>query len=208
MAAQYNAHGVIVTRLLASEHRVLQEGNRVIYARNAATGVVTKLGEIAEGATTLVDAALADGFYDIEVRTSGNFWEEARSRVSFSVEIVGGVVGVFNIPSIRELTVEITRGFSTKLRWKINDGTFVPGLKFGIWRSATTPVDVSGAPDFETPGYQDLGKYSFTLTQTADEYFAVAAIVDPDQGAEQEIFHTWDLTPPSSPPNQFGYDNA
>lgn len=206
MAASYAVHARIIVKLLASQNRVLQTGNRVIYARNAVTGAITKLGEIAEGATTLVDAVLADGFYDIEVRSSGNFWDETRPRVVFSIEISGGVIAAQDVPTIRLLTAEITRAFSTKLRWEIPDSAFTEGLKFGIWRSAITPVVVTGPPDFETLAYESLGKYSFILQQTADEYFAVAAILGGDQGAEAEVFQAWDVTPPASPDNQYGYN--
>jgi len=207
MASSYASHGVIISTMLASQSRGLQSGDRFIYARNAETGVTTQLGEIAEGATTLVDATLADGFYDIEVRSSGNFWKETRSRIVFSVEILAGVIAAQGVPTIRALTAGITQAYSTKIRWEIPDSAFTDGLKFGIWRSATTPVDVSGNPDFETLAYEDLGKYSFILQQTVAEYFAVAAILGGDQGAEAEVFHVWNLTPPNPPDNQFGYNS-
>lgn len=215
------SHGVfksIVSKTLASHavfarktsktgslSNTFYETARGIYALNTETQVESFLGTLLDGQTTLVDVSLADGFYNIEVRSSANFYKETRSRILFPVEIVAGVIASQGVPSIDDLTSEITNAFSRKLRWSIPDVAYQDGLKFGIWRSASSPVVVTGPPDFEVQAFEGWGKYSKFFTQTVDEFYAVAAIVGSDQGPESEIFAEWDLTPPNPPANQFGY---
>jgi hypothetical protein len=185
--------------------RVFTLAGKTIYARNVATDVVTKLGFLPEGATTIVDAALADGTYEFEVRTSNAWWQEARSRVRFTAEIVGGVLAFQSIPHIENLRIVITSDFKTQIRWNIPDVVLPATLQFGIWRSATTPVVVTGPPDEIVQAYDGIGAYRKTVTQTASEYFAVAAYTDTDQGLESEVYSPWSLTPPASPSDQYAY---
>jgi hypothetical protein len=200
--ATHNVISFKISNPLMSHHIFIQT-ERVIYATNTVTNVTTKLGSLLPGQLTLTDVSLPDGTYNIEVRSSQNLYQEAHSRIRFPLEIVAGVIASQGVPSINDLRAVLTKGFKTKLEWTIPDVAFVSGLKFGIWRSATSPVDVSGPPDFETLAYEGLGKYSFIVTQTADEYFAIAAISGSEQGPESEVLNVWDLTAPTSPANQF-----
>ena len=202
--ASAQSFSVKISRTVALNN-VFVEMNSTVYATNAATDVTTKLGTLLAGQTVLTDVALADGFYNLEVRKSDNFYDEVRSRVLFPLEIAAGVIKSQGIPNISELSAEITRGFKTKLRWAIPDSAFSAGLKFGIWRSATSPVVITGAPDFEVLAYDGLGKYSFNVTQIANEFFAVAAILGSDKGNAKEVLSVWSLTAPSSPSDQFAY---
>lgn len=201
----YDVHSAKVL-LSPSKMRVFTQTRRVIYATNTITEVTTLLGELLPGQTTLADVALADGQYVIEVRSSENYWDETQSRIRFPVEILTGVVEAVGIPPINVLISTITRAFSTKLFWEIPDAAFIEGMTFGIWVSATSPVDVSGAPDFTTVAYDGLGQYSFITQQTVDKYYAVAAIAGTEQGSEREVFQPWDLTAPTSPDQQYGFD--
>lgn len=185
-----------------SNARAFTLAGRRIFARNVATDVLTDLGFIPEGSTTLTDVALADGFYEFEVRTSNDFWQDTRSRVRFTAQITAGVIEFQQVPNIENLRFVITQGFQTSLRWNVPDTVFIPGLKFGIWRSASTPVVVTGPPDEIVTAHDGVGAYRKTLTQTAPEYFAVAAYTPTDQGAESEIFSTWSSVPLGSPPDQ------
>lgn len=191
----------------ASLNRVFTHTRRSIYARNTVTDVTTFLGFIAEGDTTLTDVALADGSYEIEVRTSNDFWDEARSKIRFTVQITSGVIEFQDIPNIENLRTLITNGFGTQIRFNIPDVSFPADLQFGVWSSATSPVDVSGTPDEVIDAFEGVGAYRKTVTQTVDLFYAVAAFTDTDQGVASEVFQEWDLTLPSSPPDQYSYDS-
>ena len=202
--ASYDSNGMKVTRSAAA-YRSFHLQKRVVYARNQETDVLTELGTLLEGQTVLTDVSLADGFYNIEVRSSLNYWDETRSRVVFPVEIASGVILVLDIPNIVDLSFIYLTTFQPRITWSIPDGTFIDGLTFGIWLSATTPVDVSGPPDLEVSAIENFGTYQKNLTITADMYVAVAAFTDTDQGSESEVFIPWSLVPPDSPPDQYAY---
>lgn len=204
-SSKSTVHAIKEIRTAGGMATFIQE-KRVLYVKNTATQVVTKIGELLPGQTTLTDVPLSDGFYEIEVRSSQHFYEETRSRNRFTVNIVSGVIQSQGLPAIISLTSETTSAFSTKLTWTISDVTFIDGLTFGVWRSPTTPVVITGPPDFVVTGYKDSGKYKQLVTQTANEYFAVAAISGADKGPAKEILVPWDLTPPLPPYNTYGYN--
>lgn len=202
-SSQYDVNGFRSGRQSGGNARVFTLAGRRVFARNTVTNVDTDLGFIPEGSTTLTDVSLADGNYELRVETSNDFWIDAKSKVRFVVEIASGVVGVEDIPNIENLLTVITSQFQTSIRWSIPDVSFASDMEFSIWRSTTSPVDVSGTADFTTPAFAGVGNYRFTLDQTEDEFFAVAGTTTTEQGQESEVFQDWDLTALDSPPDQF-----
>lgn len=202
--AHFSSSKVVRVRPHSAVFHVFTQEKRVIVARNTVTDVETVLGELLPGQTTIIDAPLADGTYEIEVRSHRHFWDDTRSRQRFTLEVELGVIKNQDIPNIQSLSISINASFQRVLTWTIPDVVLPADLKFGIWRSGISPVDVSGPADFEKTAYQGVGIYSQIIDQTADEYFAVAAFTPADQGPESEIFSPWDLTPEASPP-QNGY---
>jgi len=152
---------------------------------------------------SLLNVPLADGDYEIEVRTSHGFWEATRSRVLYTLSISGGIIAVAGIPNIQNLASKVLSSFKTKLSWSVSDEYLSPTLAFGIWRSLTTPVDVSGTPDITVLAVVGRGNYSTTVSQVGPEYVAVAAISGVEQGNESELFLDWDNVSPDSPSDQF-----
>lgn len=185
--------------------RAFTNTGRTLFARNTDTDVITELGFIPEGQTTLTDVALADGFYEVEVRTSNDFWQEARSKVRFTIQITSGVIEFQGLPNIENLRTVITNGFGTSIRFNIPNVNLGGGFEFGIWSSATSPVDVSGVPDEIIVAFEGTGSYRKTVTQTTSLFYAVAAFDDIDQGIASEVFQEWDLTAPNAPSDQFAY---
>jgi len=188
------------------KHNSFELSGHTLFARNIATDVVSKLGFISiDGAQELIDVALADGDYEIEVRTSENFWEEARSRILFTLSVTAGVITVAGIPNIQNLTGNIQNNFKTRLNWSIADEFLTGTFRFGLFRSLTSPVDVSGTPDQIINAFANVGNYQRTIQQTESEFVAIVAFTDIEQGNASEIFLEWDQLPPTSPSDQYAY---
>lgn len=194
-------------RINESRYRGFTKDRRAIYATNQATQVLTFLGYVTGTAGTLTDVALADGFYTIEVRSSGNYWTEARARITFDVEIDGGVVVSSGIPNIINLRAERGLDFQTVLKWSSTYTADVADLNFAIFESATPSIDVSGVPDYILPALREVGTYQLKPDpQTGDLYYAVVAYRPSELGNGSEIFSPWSTTPPVSPQSQNIYN--
>ncbi len=189
--------------LTNSQNRVFVLDGNSIFSTDS-LGVVTNLGFIpATDPQTLVDVPLADGFYELAVRPSGTYWKEARGKKILTVSILAGVVEFSGIPLIKNLTSTVLNNFKTRVIWDSSDEFNLQATSFGLWRSPTTPVVVTGSPDFTIPITAGVGRYSQDIQQTADEFVAVAAFDATDQATESEIFLPWDTTAPDSPHEQF-----
>lgn len=202
--ANYSSSKIVRIRPHSAVFHAFVQEKRSIYARNTVTDVEVKLGELLPGQTTLIDVALADGTYEIEVRSDLHFWDDTRSRIRYTLEVESGVIKNQGVPNIQTLSISINSSFQRVLTWTIPDVAFASDLQFGVWRSGTSPVDVSGPPDFTKQAFEGVGVYNQIIDQTADEYYAVAGFTGSEQGPEAEIFAPWDLTPEASPP-QNGY---
>lgn len=202
VASQYSARATLAASN-ANSYRTFTNTGRTLFARNTVTDVVTELGFIADGDTTLTDVSLVDGTYEIEVQTSNDYWQLARSKVRFTVQITGGVIEFQGLPNIENLRTVVRADFQTSIRWNIPNVSFGSGYEFGVWSSTTSPVDVSGVPDEVVQAFDGTGAYRVTVTQTEDLFYAVAAFSDTDQATSSEVFQEWDLTAPNAPPDQF-----
>jgi len=183
--------------LNSSQMRAFYQGGNTVFARNTVTDVITNLGFINEDdAQVIVDAPLADGSYSIEVRPSGTLWREARTKQILSVTITAGVVEFTGIPAIKNLDSLILNNFNTRVIWQVGDEYNLQDITFGLWRSAISPVVVTGPPDETVAAINGSGTYFIDITQTAAEFVAVAAIGLSDQGPESEIALAFDTVAP------------
>ncbi len=186
-----------------SKNRVFVLDGNSVFARDS-LNILTKLGFIpATDPQVLTDVPLADGVYELEVRPSGSYWRETTGKKLLSVTITGGVVEFSGIPFIQNLQSLILTSFATRVIWDVGEEFDLQSISFGVWRSATSPVDVSGAPDFTVIGINGIGRYKQDFQQTGPEFVAVAAFTDSEQGKESEIALPWDSIAPPSPNEQF-----
>ena len=177
-----------------------------LFARNLSTGAVTSLGFIEATAAPLelTGVALADGFYEIEIRLRGYYWQDMRCITRFPVQISGGEV-VVPLPAISQFAYRYQQT-DTLLSWAWVEqpGTATPA-DFAIWTSAVSPVNTAGAPTHivNTPQPLIPDFYSQAIVQgAAIIYAAICARSGASRGPliEMEI-----PAPPvtlASPPNQ------
>jgi len=209
--ARYEWRKLIEAGPSPARHDCLVKPGWDIYARDAATCAETFLGFIPEDASPkeLLDVPLPDGVYEIEARPSQYFWNECRGRkiVTLVAGTVGGGGTTTGLPVIQKLRREIVLGTS-RIKWKVTE-EYAPGaFDFGAWFSPTSPVDTSGPPDQTVAYFAGVGDYQTTRQQTGDEYVAVAAITDIEQGPVDELFMPWSTAAPPSPADQYAYRNS
>lgn len=201
---RFESHGVVQTGI-PSRHDALVRPGWALYARETSTSTETFLGFIpAESAVReIVDVPLPDGVYEIEVRPSEFYWEEARGRkvVTLIAGSGGGEPPVTGLPAIQNLRHELV-GFTSVIHWNIAAEQAPDDFQFGVWFSTTSPVDTSGTPDQVVPATQGVGAYQITHQQSAAEFVAVAAYTATEMGAVAEIALPWDDLPPISPLDQ------
>ncbi len=177
-----------------------------LYARNADTGEVVRLGFIPADAEPkrLADVPLADGVWEIDVRPAEWYWEECRGRSVLTLiagEIGGGGEPLQGLPAIQNLRREIV-SFQSVIKWNVV-AEYEPGaFQFGLWFGPTSPVDTSGPPDQTVAYAAGQGEYQTIRAQSAPEYVAVAAFTDGEIGSVAEIELPWDAVAPESPANQ------
>ncbi len=189
--------------LINAKSRVFFQDGVTVFARDS-SNVLTRLGFIKSGdPLVLTDVALADGDYELEVRPTGTYWNEARAKKLLSVTITAGVIEFQGVPFIQNLTSLILRNYDTRLIWDVSQEFNLAGITFGVWVSASSPVVVTGPPDFEVNAITGIGRYSIDITQTAPRFAAVAAFSATDQATESEISLPWDTVAPLSPKDQF-----
>ena len=154
---------------------------------------------------TLSGIALADGDHTIELKMSKWFWPLCETTKRFYVTVTGGeLVPPVTIPAVVDLE-SLVRRATVKLTWiadwneTFEDPDFTG---FGVWRSTTTPVDISGAPSITVAysGAQLLHTTSYI--PTTSEYVAVAGYKDSSRGAYEEIYVPYWTTEPDEPLNQ------
>lgn len=189
--------------LINGKSRVFYQDGTAVFARDS-SNVVTNLGFIKAGdPLVLTDVPLADGDYELEVRPTGTYWNEVRGKKLLSVTITSGVIGFQGVPFIQNLLSLILRNFDTRIVWDVAEEFNLTGITFGVWLSASSPVVVTGPPDFEVNAIEGIGRYSIDITQTIPQFVAVAAFSATDQATESEISLPWDTVAPESPKDQF-----
>ena len=89
--------------LSADLHAFAKSGYQ-LYAKNLATAVVTDLGfiDVTAAPLELAGVALADGFYEIEVRLSGYYWKDERCLDRFLICVSAGAV-IQSLPAVSGL---------------------------------------------------------------------------------------------------------
>ena len=176
-----------------------------VFARNVATGVEADLGFVAvtDSPKTVVDAALADGTYEIFLKYQSLYWDDCRDGKRLTVVISGGVTDYSGIPLIQNFRREI-EDFKTKLLWNINtDYAREAGLSFGLWFGVGTPVSTAGTPDVIVNFFDGQSNYFYIYTQAVSQYVAVAAMTTTQTGPSVEISIPWVGVAPDSPENQY-----
>ncbi len=173
--SRFGIRGKSVSKTISLSNSFFQDGFKLV-ARNIVTGIFTELGFIPEGSTTLNGIALADGTYDIEARPSGNYWDDVRSTLFLRVEIVTGEIVAAKPPAVRNLRFLNLTDFGRDILWTYqNDFGTVEPVDFGIWFSATSPVNTAGAPDLTITARDPGSTHLRRRTQVATEFVAVAA---------------------------------
>ena len=146
-----------------------------IFAREITTGAINKLGFLHTGndESTLAGINLADGEYDIEARPSGNYWDRCRNAKLMRVLIVDGEI-VVRVAPVLNLSADLYSALGRNIHWswQTTFGATDP-YDFGIWFSATTLVDTSGAPDFTIVAQESGVIHSIIYPQTELTYVAV-----------------------------------
>jgi len=174
-----------------------------LYAKNLTTGAVTSLGFIEATAAPLelTGVALADGFYEIEIRLRGYYWQDTRCITRFPVQISGGLV-VTPLPAVSlfDYKYQLT---DTLLSWAWLEqaGTSAP-TDFAIWTSAVSPVNTAGAPTHvvlaPAPDF-----YSQAIVQgAAIIYAAICTRAGASRGPLIELAIPAPPVAVASPPNQ------
>lgn len=195
-----------VEGIVPARHGSLVPSGWALYARNADTDEVVRLGFIPADADPkqISDVPLADGVWEIEVRPAQWYWEECRGRNVLTLiagEIGGGGEPLQGLPAIQNLRREIV-SFQSVIKWNVV-AEYEPGaFRFGLWFSPTSPVDTSGAPDQTVAYAAGQGEYQTARAQTVPEHVAVAACADTEQGPAAELFLDWDPVAPASPSDQ------
>ncbi|GEM_PF-1081746 len=201
-----------VEGIVPARHNALVPPGWALYARNADTGEVVRLGFIPADAEPkqLADVPLADGVWEIEVRPAEWYWEECRGRNVLTLiagEAGGGGDPLQGLPAIQNLRREIV-SFQTVIKWNVV-AEYEPGaFRFGLWFGPASPVDTSGPPDQTVAYAAGQGEYQTARAQTVPEHVAVAACADTEQGPAAEIFLDWDIVAPESPGNQHAQGTA
>lgn len=174
-----------------------------VISRDINTGIETLLGFIKKDASPLelTDVALSDGTYEIYLKYSGAYWDDARDGKRLTVVINSGVVQSFGLPIIQNLRREIIN-YRPFLKWSVNNEYEPLPYNFGIWFSPTSPVSTTLPADYTVEHFSGQSSYIFPYTQTTNEYVAVAAITATSVGPAEEIYIEWDLVPLISPVNQ------
>ncbi|MBN2130148.1 MAG: hypothetical protein JW741_11660 [Sedimentisphaerales bacterium] len=195
-----------VEGIVRARHGSLVPPGWTLYARNAGTGEVVRLGFIPADADPkqLADVPLADGVWEIEVRPAEWYWEECRGRNVLTLiagEVGGGGEPLQGLPAIQNLRREIA-SFQSVIKWNVV-AEYEPGaFRFGLWFSPTSPVDTSGLPDQTVAYAAGQGEYQTVRVQSGPEYVAVAAFMDNETGLVAEVELPWGVDAPVSPPSQ------
>lgn len=187
----------------ASQHHALVPSGWRVYARNVSTGVETDLGfvDVDSSPAKITDAALVDGIYEIEARSSDLFWRDCRSGKRQTVVISGGVITSQKLPVIYNLRRKILNS-EPRLSWGVLREYNGSTIQFGIWFGVSSPVSVAGSPDATVTYFLGQAEYQYKYTQSTNRYVAVAAMSATETGPETEIEITWSTAAPDSPPNQ------
>lgn len=152
----------------------------------------------------LTGIAMADGRHEIEVRPSKNFWTPRVPESRWAGEVSGGTLLAAKPDAVQALRALVETGTpdNVEILWDYHGrfGTVDPD-EFALWTSATTPVDVSGAPD-QTVEFSEDGAYHMFLTLSADRYVAIRARTSTLDGPVSEVLVDLDATVPVTPPNQ------
>jgi len=178
-----------------------------IYAKNVGTSAVSDLGfidaDLSAANRKISDAALADGTYEIEARPAGLLWDACHTRKFMTVKIGSDIVVISGLPEVRGLEREIISG-NNIIRWYVLPEYTTQSITFGLWLSDTSPVVITGTPDYTVAFSSDKTRYKKEITQTATKYISVAAYSGSDQGAASELLLPWSSATPDSPINQRG----
>lgn len=171
---------VLATRLRAAAareqtlrqdlHAFARAGYR-LFAMNLTTGQETELGFIpSDGPLTLTDIALADGDYEIRVRSDGSYWRDARHATAFPLSIEDGEI-VAPLPPVTNLRhTRVGDAILLSWTWHPTTGTQAP-RDFAIWTSPSEPVDTTGEPDQVVTTLQP-GGYSTGLPEATEPFHA------------------------------------
>jgi len=184
--------------------RVLYPDRMHVYARNTATGAVLDLGAIEMGAAELVltDVAIAPGTYEFWTERQSTFWKGCRPKDIQVVRLAADeppVVGP--LPAVVNLAASVVWRV-TNLSWDVSHPVPEDGIRFGIWRSETSPVDTTGAPAATVRALTRQSSYEARWEQSGEEYVAVALRgSDGTLGESAELYLPWSETP-NSPANQ------
>jgi len=182
-------------------HAFARAGYR-LFALDLATHEETELGFLpAEGPLTLTGVAIADGDYEIRVRSDGGYWRDARHATAFPLRIADGEV-VTPLPAAENLRYDrIGNGVLLSWTWSSTSGAAAP-QQFAVWTAASEPVDTAGEPDQLVPATQP-GGYSVTIPDTTGQFYAVVrARRDGKQGPAATTAIPAHSPPPASPENQ------
>jgi len=176
-----------------------------LWATDIATDLVTFLGFIDEGSTTLPAVALADGTYNIEARPWRWLWRDCRSATYMRVTISGGAIVAEVPPPVEDLRAADLTGWGRDISWTWLAlwGTVTP-VDFGLWFSASTPVNTAGAPDATLTARTAGANHMYRYAQPAARYVAVAARdATPTKGPVSEIYLDYPSGSISAPERQW-----
>jgi len=107
-AARWRVIDGVSTCYAASRHSILYPKRHRLFARDVATGEERDLGvaeESAPGTFTLADVPLPDGVYEVEARSDGAYWRDARSRNVSTFRLRSGEEPAPELPAV------VTRAF-------------------------------------------------------------------------------------------------
>ena len=173
-AARLRSVAVREQALRQDLHAFARAGYR-LFAADLATGQETELGFVpADGPLTLAGVTLADGDYEIRLRSDGSYWRNARHTTAYPVSIEGGEI-VTPLPAVTNLRhTRIGDAVLLTWTWHPTASTQAPD-DFAIWTAASEPVDTTGDPDQVIPA-RHPGGYATTIPNaTAPLHAAIRA---------------------------------
>lgn len=176
---------------LADRHDEFTKHEYAIYIDDAFEGLIS--GDSEEH--TLENITLSDGYHEIEIRPSKWFWRYGDAGVRMAKKMIVNIDGgdaELTLPIIENLRSSRIN-YTTFLYWNLpNTYNASTVYDFGVWYSATSPVDTSGEPDEILRAWNGAGAYSLPHEQTEAEYVAIACRDSAGTvGTASELYLPW-----------------